>query len=443
MGLGDLADARTIRRGQDYADRGLVVGLADDGDRITALVRGTEDYRVELVAAKRSWFCTCPVGVTGAFCKHCVAVAIHAAGGSGGPGTEPVELDTFDVRSGDDLTVLADEVVRVFTPRRRFYDYDQANAYADATEATTVRLEEWSRRAPSAELLTIVQDAIDRAVRTILRSDDSSGGQGMQIGRLLDAHRNAARHASLDRKAATALVRWLYRVMFAGPQDFLTVDIDQYADAVGPAGIDLSRRLLDRADDSHAWALRHARGRLAVLGRDPEQIRAHFGGDRSRAFLVDELARALEEAGHADLAFAHAREGLAADPRSPYAGPLVERLVADAQRRGAVDEAARLRPTTSTTARRRPPTPRSSGWPPSREAGRPSASERTRCWQRPIRRAGCRRCCARATPPRRGERRRRCRSASASSCGGGCSARGCGSIRRRRCRTTAVSSSIA
>lgn len=341
--LGELTDARTIERGRAYADGGRVADLVEDGDRLTALVHGSEDYRVELVASAMSWFCDCPVGASGAFCKHCVAVAIAAEGGGTEPG--PADLTGFEPRPGigGDLTELAAEVARVFTPHRRFYDYDQANAYADDAEATTRLLEEWSRLAPSAELLTIVQAAIDKAVRTILRSDDSSGGQGMQIGRLLDAHLSAAAHAALDRKAATTLVRWLYRFMFAGQQDFVTVDIDRYADAVGPAGIDLYRRLLDRADDSHASAVRHARGRLAILSRDPEQIRAHFGGDLSRAFLVDELARALEDAGHADLALSHVREGLAADPRSPYAGRLVERLVADARRRGAVDEAARLR----------------------------------------------------------------------------------------------------
>ena len=31
-------------------------------------------------------------------------------------------------------------------------------------------------------------------------------------------------------------------------------------------------------------------GPAGRLSRDPEQIRAHFGGDRTRAFLVDELA---------------------------------------------------------------------------------------------------------------------------------------------------------
>ncbi len=347
--LSELTDARTIERGRAYADGGRVAGLVEDGDRLTALVRGTQDYRVELVAGSMSWFCDCPVGASGAFCKHCVAVAIAAAGG-GGSSPDPVDLEVFEPRAGvgdgDDLDLagLADEVARVFTPRRRFYDYDQANAYADDAEATTQRIEDWCHRAPSAELLAIVQAAIDKAMRAILRSDDSSGGQSMQIGRLLDAHHSAASAAPLDRKAATTLVRWLFRFMFAGPQDFATIDIDLYADAAGLAGVDLYRRLVDKADDgTHAWAVRHARGRLAILSKDPDQIRAHFGGDLSHAFLVADLVKALDEAGHADLGTEHARMGVAADPRSPSVATLVDRLATDAQRRGAVDEVAVLR----------------------------------------------------------------------------------------------------
>ncbi|SDU35072.1 SWIM zinc finger family protein [Jiangella alkaliphila] len=342
--LGELTDARTIERGRAYADGGRVAGLVEDGDRLTALVRGTEDYRVELVAGSMSWFCDCPVGASGAFCKHCVAVAIAAAGGGTEPG--PADLSEFEPRPGraDDLTVLADEVARAFTPRRRFYDYDQANAYADAAEATVGLVEEWSRRAPSAELLPIVQDAIDRAARTILRSDDSSGGQGMQIGRLLDAHLRTAAATSLDRKAAATTARWLFRFMFTGTQDFFTVDIDRYAAGLGPDGVNVYRRMLERVDDgTHASAGRYARGRLAILSRDSEQIRAHFGGELTHPIHVEDLVDALETAGHGELALEHARDAVAAHPRSPFIGSLVERLVADARRRGADDEVAVLR----------------------------------------------------------------------------------------------------
>ncbi|RIQ31211.1 SWIM zinc finger family protein [Jiangella rhizosphaerae] len=340
--LHDLADARTVDRGRAYADRGQVVELNDDGGRLSAVVRGTDDYRVELVAGSGSWSCDCPVGATGAFCKHCVAVAI-AASGTGGE-RQPVALDRFDAPPADDPAVLADEVARVFTPRRRLYDYTQANAYADEAEATVRRIEQWCRGAPSAGLLTVVQSAIDHAIRAILRSDDSSGAQSMQIARLLDAHRIAAAQLVLDRKAATTLVRWLFRVMFDGRQDAFRVDIDHYADAVGPAGIELYRRLLDDAGDAApASALRHARGRLAILSRDPDEIVAQFGADPSHPIHAAHLVGALDEAGYADLAIEYARRGVAAHPASPFVGPLVERLVEDAQRRGALDEVARLR----------------------------------------------------------------------------------------------------
>ncbi|WP_116947740.1 SWIM zinc finger family protein [Jiangella endophytica] len=347
-GLHDLADSRTVERGRAYAERGHVVEVVENGDRLSAVVRGTDDYRVELVAATESWFCDCPVGVTGAFCKHCVAVAIAAA--RGGPRDDPddtaVDLARYDDEPADiDVTTLADEVAQVFRPRRRSYDYTQANAYADEAEATVGRLENRSRETASPELLTVVQAAIDHAVRAILRSDDSSGAQGSQIERLLDAHRSAAAHVGLDRKAATKLAEWLFRFMFDGRQDFFVVDIDQYADAVGPDGIDLYRRLLDNVGDDQApgSAVRHARGRLAILSRDPDEIIAHFDVDPPHLVHVTDLVSALDDAGYTDLATEQARRGVAADPGSPFVATLVDRLVEDAQRHGALDEAARLR----------------------------------------------------------------------------------------------------
>lgn len=44
---------------------------------LSAVVQGTHAYRVELVSAAAGieFRCTCPIGVEGAFCKHCVAVS--------------------------------------------------------------------------------------------------------------------------------------------------------------------------------------------------------------------------------------------------------------------------------------------------------------------------------------------------------------------------------
>jgi uncharacterized Zn finger protein len=49
-------------------------------DVVTATVRGSMPYRVELRRApKVSWSCTCPVGEDGVFCTHCAAVALDIA----------------------------------------------------------------------------------------------------------------------------------------------------------------------------------------------------------------------------------------------------------------------------------------------------------------------------------------------------------------------------
>lgn len=101
--------------------------------------------------------------------------------------------DRSDRRPG----VLADEVMGTFKPRPRSYKYRQANDYASDFEPLVRLIEERSTTEGSAEFLRIVQKAIDQAVRTILRSDDSSGLQGMQIQRLLEAHATAAKRSSL------------------------------------------------------------------------------------------------------------------------------------------------------------------------------------------------------------------------------------------------------
>ncbi len=73
-----MAGDRYFARGKNYFAQGHVNDLAWDGDSFTALVCGTEDYDVELWTEKGQLCasCTCPLGVDGIFCKHCVAVGL-------------------------------------------------------------------------------------------------------------------------------------------------------------------------------------------------------------------------------------------------------------------------------------------------------------------------------------------------------------------------------
>ena len=73
-----LGGARYFERGEDYFQRGLVMQLTERNGDVSALVRGTRDYAVvmRLDYGIAAYECSCPVGIRGEFCKHCVATAL-------------------------------------------------------------------------------------------------------------------------------------------------------------------------------------------------------------------------------------------------------------------------------------------------------------------------------------------------------------------------------
>jgi uncharacterized Zn finger protein len=73
-----LASRRSLERGMTYLDEGRVGPLRVGAVRVNAMVQGSESYAVELHADEGGprFACSCPVGVEGEFCKHCVAVAL-------------------------------------------------------------------------------------------------------------------------------------------------------------------------------------------------------------------------------------------------------------------------------------------------------------------------------------------------------------------------------
>ena len=80
MSLYRRAGAKTFHRGVAYAGQGRVQILSVDDHSAHFLVRGTRPmpYKVYLEELDDDliYHCTCPVGESGAFCKHCVAAAI-------------------------------------------------------------------------------------------------------------------------------------------------------------------------------------------------------------------------------------------------------------------------------------------------------------------------------------------------------------------------------
>jgi uncharacterized Zn finger protein len=72
------ADEKSWQRGVDYAEQGRVSQLTLDGDVLRALVAGQTSYAVTLAVegARLVGECDCPMGMTGVFCKHCVAAGL-------------------------------------------------------------------------------------------------------------------------------------------------------------------------------------------------------------------------------------------------------------------------------------------------------------------------------------------------------------------------------
>ena len=384
-----LTDPATISRGRAYVRSGRVVEMSERGDVLRAQVQGSDLYRVRLTGS--GWECDCPVGVTGALCKHCVAVVIAAeegadtdaadtgAGGAGAPtDAGPPEPDPVwswladlprselldllrcavgqvdglaDVLAREhlaatqDVAVLREEIDHTFTPRRRFYEYREAGAYARDAEGL-VQVIEGLAGPSSPDLLVSIERAITLTVRTILRSDDSSGYQGDQIRRLLDAHARAADAlpGPLDRAGRRRLATWLHGFRFSGKQDFFEVDVDAYADTLGDVGVTHYRELVERSADAGTdeFAVRYARTRLAILDRDADAIVHAVGGDLTAQHQAIAVVEALDDAGLGRLAVQHATHGITLK-RTHLHGVLVDRLVVDAVERGDLAEAVTLR----------------------------------------------------------------------------------------------------
>jgi uncharacterized Zn finger protein len=81
-----LAGAGSYERGEEYAFDGRVQRLAVEADSATATVAGSAPYQVVLRMDPTGGLrgsCSCPMGESGVFCKHCVAVGLALAGRDG------------------------------------------------------------------------------------------------------------------------------------------------------------------------------------------------------------------------------------------------------------------------------------------------------------------------------------------------------------------------
>ncbi|MFT3797340.1 hypothetical protein [Microbacterium sp.] len=250
-------------------------------------------------------------------------------------------LETVRVAASDDPGDLLRLVNDNLTPSYRFYDYRQANDYADDAYDTVQLL---AARAESAtpQLIPVIERALTLATRAILKSDDSSGRQGDLAYTLLAAHATAVRTSQppLTQAEQTKLVAWIVKFRYGGQQDFFDPDIVAYAPGLSAKSIAKYREAIAGIDLGPYG--RYPLTRLAVLDKDRDAIVAAHGGEPTNALLAAAIVWDLEEAGLHDDAVAYAHIGIAMDGRG-WDRKLITFLVDDALDRGASDEAVTLR----------------------------------------------------------------------------------------------------
>lgn len=376
--LTDLADEGSLVRGEDYARQGRVHVTRTAAGRVDAQVHGTTTYDVVLHA--RDWSCSCPVGISGAFCKHLVAAALVASGETGGPpdssedvaeipgrGIEGVATwlaamddrglrevlsdlarehpDAMDAlvlahgRATGDVSALLPLVQSLRT--RRHLDWRAADDHGREAHEVADELERALTPVTAPALVPLLETAIADLVRVIGRSDDSSGIQGEAAGRLLALHTEAA---TLAPPEPDRLARWMIKNTFDDAM-FLEVDVVRYAPALGERGLATYRRELDKrlATTPGSWGGQEARRRLAVLDGDVDTIVELVGQGLSSVFHYDALVAALLEAGHEDAALQYALDGTHAGTswqKTPRLYDVAARLL---RARGRTEEALALR----------------------------------------------------------------------------------------------------
>lgn len=378
-----LADLRSFTRGLVYLRERRVEIDEGGGDPVTAVVRGSMPYRVELRRdPKVAWSCTCPVGQDGGFCKHCVAVALAEAGPERGPTqskrtkgrAEEPDLRTYV--AGLDSDALVDLVMEqvesdwrlrerlteravtagggsldrrtwkhridaVFGDRRHFVSYAEAGGWAEDIFNVIAALDDLVGAGHAAAVVQLAEHAHRRADAAVQYVDDSDGCLTDISGRLGELHLRSCDEARPD---PVELAGRLADLELSSELDTFHRAAATYADVLGPDGIAAYRRVVEpkwraakKQKDRYAhgaFAAIQAMIGVAQAGGDPDDLIAVRTGDLRIPDDYLEIAQALVEVGRLDEAIDWARRGLDAFADRHWQTPPLREFLAALLRAG-------------------------------------------------------------------------------------------------------------
>lgn len=398
-----LAGARSYERGLAYAEAGRVARLAGDGVGIEASVQGAHRYRVKLWVADDgdlAGSCDCPMGVSGVFCKHCVAAGLAGLEAGGRvPRAIPLDevrdhlatlkkaelvdlviaeareddrlLDRLRLRmvagrDGVDLDAFRDAIDRAVDPGG-FVTYAEAYDYSRTLDETIGGLRVLLDQGHAAEAVELIEHCAAALERGAEMVDDSDGHMGTAFDEIQRLHLEACERAGLE---PVDLAGRLFSLMMETEYDLFYDAVDDYAHLLGESGerryAELVRveweglpvlrpedgrrsnafgafRLADdeAREPRGSYRLTHAMEVLAKRSGDVEEMVAVLSRDLSSSYSFLRVAETYARAGRNDDALEWAERGVEAFPeRSDHR--LVTFLAEAHRERGGDERAAGL-----------------------------------------------------------------------------------------------------
>lgn len=382
-----LASAPSHERGLAYLEAGRVGPLRASAGRVGATVQGSEDYLVELRAkgGELRFSCSCPVGREGAFCKHCVAVALAWLREPNDPAptlddarahleTLPQSelVDLLIDHAYDDEALARKLLLRAAGPtsaeadvaslraligqafaHRGFVPYREVWGFVRGIEEAIDVLESRLEQGDGGDVVDLAEHALKLAEGALDHIDDSDGRMGDAIARIEELHLDACVQAQPD---PTALAERLFAWELDGPWDVFDQAVVRYAEVLGDAGLGRYRELAEEA-----WAEvpklepgEDTRGRYGArfrITRIMQALAQHSGNladriaveerDLSIGYRFLQIAEMCREHGEDDAALEWAERGMAAFAEDP--DPRLRAfLVEEYRRRGRSTEALEL-----------------------------------------------------------------------------------------------------
>ncbi len=267
-----LADPRSFQRGREYARDGAVGRIRRLADGVRATVFGSDDYTVELRSgggAEPAFRCTCPVGASGVFCKHCVALAYAVSESGQVEASDPraylesldrgqlIEI-VLDAAQRDEVThtklaVASAGTEASHTLRRAIEDaiapdgyvpYQEVYAYTQGVDVVIERLDELLAAGHPELVLDLTEHAIGCAERAVEFVDDSDGLLRGVAERLAELHLAACEAARPD--PAQLAARLYDRELGEGDLEAFYGAVSRYAEVLGEPGLAVYRELAER-----------------------------------------------------------------------------------------------------------------------------------------------------------------------------------------------------